>query len=197
MPNPHINAILDHLWPPGFRRWVKVCAILDGARDERIFRAVDSSTLDKSCLYAGRLPMVVQEVAPYLVVLEREDKLTQFLLEEGWGQSWGIYLRTELPVPTLRRHFRGLLKVKDQQGRHLIFRWYDPRVLRVFLPTCFPDELRAVFGPVENFYMEAQDASKLLEFRADNGFLRQSVHDLQLVNHNLGKMFTAEQSLHE
>jgi hypothetical protein len=45
--------------------------------------------------------------------------------------------------------------------------------------------------------MEAQDASKLLEFRADNGFLRQSVHDLQLVNHNLGKMFTAEQSLHE
>jgi hypothetical protein len=192
MPNPHFHAILDRLWPPGFRRWVKVCAVLDAARDERIFPAVEASMLDKSCLYAGRLPMAVQEVAPYLVVLEREDKLTEFLLEEGWGQSWGIYLRTEIPLPTLRRHFRGLLKVKDQQGRHLIFRWYDPRVLRVFLPTCLPDELRTVFGPVENFYMEGQDPSTLLEYRSESGMLRESITDLRSINHNPDKVFNTE-----
>src|SRR5271163_1233382 len=113
MPTTPVNTILDLLWPSGFRRWVKVCAVLDGARDERIFRAVEATTLDKCCLYAGRLPQVIQEVAPYLVVLERDDKFTRFLLEEGWGQSWGIFLHTESPVPTVRRHFRTLLKVKD------------------------------------------------------------------------------------
>jgi hypothetical protein len=174
MPNPHINAILDRLWPPGFHRWTKVCAILDGARDERIFRAVDSCNLDKCCLYAGRLPLVVQEVAPYLVVLERDHDLTHMLLEEGWGQSWGIFLRSEAPVPALRRHFRNLLKVKDQQGRHLIFRWYDPRVLRVYLPTCYPDELEIVFGPVEKFYLEGDDYSTIVDYGLHGTELRES-----------------------
>jgi hypothetical protein len=174
MPNPHFQAVLDQLWPTGYRRWVKVCAVLDGARDARIFRAVDASPADKSCLYAGRLPFVIQEVAPYLVVLEREDKLTHFLLDEGWGQSWGIYLRTEAPLQTVRRHFRTLLKVKDYTGRNLFFRWYDPRVLRVFLPTCLPDELRAMFGPVENFYMEGEDPSTFLEYRFEGGQLQEA-----------------------
>jgi hypothetical protein len=178
MSNPHVNKILDHLWPQGFRRWVKVCAVLDCARDPRIFRAVDASNLDKVCLYAGRLPFVIQEVAPYLVILEREDKLTRLLLEEGWGQSWGIFLKTESPLPTVRRHFRTLLTVKDEAGRKLLFRWYDPRVLRVFLPTCFPDELRAVFGPVDNFYMESQFPDTLLDFRLEAGQLKESPRNL-------------------
>jgi hypothetical protein len=178
MPNPHVNALLDQLWPSGFRRWVKVCAVLDGARDPRIFRAVDATALDKSCLYAGRLPLVIQEVAPYLVVLEREDQFTRFLLEEGWGNSWGIFLRTESPLPTVRRHFRTFLKVKDESGRNLVFRWYDPRVMRVYLPTCLPDELRAVFGPVDNFYMEGKVPSTLLDFRFQAGKLRESPRNL-------------------
>jgi Domain of unknown function (DUF4123) len=178
MPDTRVNAILDRLWPPGSPRWMKVCAILDGARDPRIFRAVDATTLDKSCLYAGRLPFVVQEVAPYLIVLERDDKFTRYLLQEGWGQSWGIYLRSETPLPTLRRHFRTLLKVKAEDGRRLIFRWYDPRVLRAYLPTCLPDELRAVFGPVDNFYMESRSSSALLEYHLESGHLKQSTFDI-------------------
>jgi hypothetical protein len=30
----------------------------------------------------------------------------------------------------------------------LLFRYYDPRVLRVYLPSCRPSELETVFGPV-------------------------------------------------
>jgi hypothetical protein len=178
MPNPHLNAILDHLWPQNFRRWIKVCAVLDGARDPRIFRALEATSLDKVCLYAGRLPLIIQEVAPHLVVLERDDKFTHFLLEEGWGQSWGIFLRTESPLPTVRRHFRGFLKVKDYAGRNLIFRWYDPRVLRVYLPTCTPDELRTVFGPVDNFYMEGKIPASLLDYRLEAGQLKESPRNL-------------------
>jgi hypothetical protein len=178
MSNPNSQAILDHLWPASHQRWMKVCAVLDGARDPRVFRAVDISSRDKFCLYAGRLPFAIQEVAPQLVLLERDDKLTHLLLEEGWGKSWGIFLRTESPLSVLRRHLRTFLRVKDERGRKLLFRWYDPRVMRVYLPTCLPEELRLVYGPVDHYYMEGADPTQLLDFRFENGRLRQTPIDL-------------------
>jgi hypothetical protein len=178
MSNPPVNAILDQLWPTGFRRWVKVCVVLDGARDQRIFRAVDSTNLEKCCLYAGRLSPIIQEVAPYLVILERDDKFTRQIIEEGWGNSWGIFLRTEAPFPTLRRHLRTFLMVMDHNGRNLVFRWYDPRVMRVYLPTCLPDELRTVFGPVDAFHMEGKDPAQMLNFRFEGSSLKESPRNL-------------------
>ena len=168
MPNPYRNRILQTLWPARMSRWSKLCAVLDCARDERIFAAVERCQLDKSCLYAGRLPWVLQRAAPHLVVLDPDDRFTQYLIDEGWGDSWGIYLRTELPMLDVRRHLRMLLRVKDEMSRNLIFRWYDPRVLRIYLPSCRPAELRSMFGPIEQFYCESSDSSALLSYRFDD-----------------------------
>ena len=158
------QRILDTLWPPSAPLWHKVCAVLDGARDPRIFGAVETCRLDKCCLYAGQIPWALQRVAPYLVVLELEDRFTRFLIEEGWGNSWGIFLRTEAGMLQVRRHLRTLLRVKDEAGRKFLFRWYDPRVLRVYLPTCLPGELESFFGPVESFALEGEDAGTLLDY---------------------------------
>jgi hypothetical protein len=46
----------------------------------------------------------------------------------------------------------------------MVFRYYDPRVLRVYLPTCVTVELRTVFGPIECFWMEGESPEKMLEF---------------------------------
>lgn len=54
----------------------------------------------------------------------------------------------------LRRHFRRFLRVTDEQGQPLMFRYYDPRVLRVYLPTCTAEELALVFGPVSAYLIE-------------------------------------------
>lgn len=171
MPNPYQDQIREALWPARMSRWSKLCAVLDCARDERIFGAVERSVLNKSCLYAGRIPWVLQRAAPHVVVLEPDDPLTRFLLDEGWGDSWGIYFRTDIPMMDVRRHLRTILRVKDEAGRKLIFRWYDPRVLRVYLPTCQAGELRTVFGPIDAFYCEGAAPSVLLDFRVDDGQL--------------------------
>jgi hypothetical protein len=55
--------------------------------------------------------------------------------------------------------------------RKLLFRFYDPRVLRAYLPTCLAEELNIVFGPVRNFWMESRDPGELLEFRFSQGRL--------------------------
>ena len=178
MTNTSHERIRQALWPSGTSPWSKVCVVLDCARDEQIFAAVERCQLDKSCLYAGRIPWALQRVAPHLVVLDREDRFTQLLLSEGWGNCWGIYLRTEAPMMDVRRHLRTLLRVKDEMGRKMIFRWYDPRVLRTYLPTCRPDELRAVFGPVERFYCEGEDSAQLLSYRFEGGQLLAEPHQL-------------------
>jgi hypothetical protein len=68
-------------------------------------------------------------------------------------------------MKNLRRHLRSFLRVTDEAGRRLIFRYYDPRVLRVYLPTCWPSELRDVFGPIDCFLMEGEDPMVLLNYR--------------------------------
>ncbi len=43
----------------------------------------------------------------------------------------------------------------------MLFRYSDPRILRVYLPTCLPDELEQMFGPVTAYVMESEDADTL------------------------------------
>lgn len=165
MAGPPQNLVVEALWPPGQSASLGVFAILDGARDERIWIAVDGTRLPKDCLYSGDLPWQMQMTAPYLVQLDREDRFTRYILANGWGNSWGSFLRTETGIKQLRRHLRQFLRVRDEAGRRLIFRYYDPRVLRVYLPTCTPSELETFFGPIHSFAMEGENPEQILDFR--------------------------------
>ena len=56
------------------------------------------------------------------------------------------------------------LRVTDESGRKLLFRYYDPRVLPIYLPTCTNDELTTIFGPVDRFVTETEDGAGAVEF---------------------------------
>lgn len=160
-----LARIEEQFWPKGERR--DVWMIVDAARDRRIFRMLLESHFDYSCLYSGTLPPALEIVAPYLIQLEFEDRYTRRLIEHAWGNSWGVFLRCNTRMDKLRRHLRGFLVVRDPKGEALVFRYYDPRVFRIYLPTCTRDELRTVFGPIERFWMESEDPDMLLEFGFD------------------------------
>ena len=74
----------------------------------------------------------------------------------------------------MRKHFRSLVTVHDENGKPLIFRFYDPRVLRTFLPTCNADELKTFFGKIETFFAETADGQVLSAFKMENNELKQS-----------------------
>jgi hypothetical protein len=65
-----------------------------------------------------------------------------------------------------------LLTVKDEDDRLLYFRFYDPRVLRVFIPTCTPEESADLFGPISRFVVEGEDLDHPLQFRGTPLFQR-------------------------
>lgn len=157
------------LWPQGELTPGSLWAILDGARDRQIVPALQMSRLDHQCLYAGDLAPELRRVAPHMVELSPRLRFTRSLLEDGWGRSWGIFVRLN-DATRLRHHLRKLLTVRTEDGRRLLFRFYDPRVLRAFLPTCTRDELAQMFGPVTTYFAESADASACMhafEFGGD------------------------------
>lgn len=166
---PDVSAIENLLWQRGGSR--SVWMILDGACDRRIYSDLLNSHLVYSCLYSGTLPYELEVAAPYLVQLEHDDKSTRRLIERAWGESWGVFLRCDARMERLRRHLRTMLVVKTWRGERLVFRYYDPRVLRVYLPTCTQEELKTVFGPIEQFFTEGESASTLNSFEFTRGKL--------------------------
>lgn len=147
--------------------------IIDCARDPQAWSTLYASTLLRECLYAGALPPKLERVAPYLVQLEFGDPQTIRLVNRCWGQSWGIFLRCGTTIKTLRKHLRKFLRVTGPMGKPLVFRYYDPRVMRVFLPTCSTNQLEQIFGPIECISCENRDPDRLLEFQLDQN--RQNV----------------------
>lgn len=169
---PDIAAIEEQFWPYGSNR--DVYMILDGAQDRRIYSDLLNSHFQYSCLYSGDIPFDLEVAAPHLVQLEYEDKATRALIERAWGKSWGIFLKSDTRMERLRRHLRTFLRVRSWNGKIMVFRYYDPRILRVYLPTCTTDELQTVFGPIKQFWTESEMTDSLLRFEFLRGKLAQS-----------------------
>jgi hypothetical protein len=141
-----------------------VYALLDAARDDRVLRMLRSSAVQYRSLYDGASERELADVAPYLACVPPDSELLRQLVSEAWGEGWGVYVSCAEPFGRLRSHFRRFLLVETEDRRQLYFRFYDPRVLRSFLPTCTPEEVQFIFGPVSSFWMEDSDPSVLLRF---------------------------------
>ena len=133
---------------------LSVFAVLDGASAPDLVKGLFEHEPEYCCLYRGELSPDMALVAPYLVRLEAGEKFTEWVLTEGWGAHWGIFLHTATTLRALRDHFREFHTVELPDQRTVLFRYYDPRVLRSFLPPCNPAELRSFFGPIQSFIAE-------------------------------------------
>ncbi len=131
-------------------------ALLDAARmGAAMTQAKERFPNQYLSLYKGQSETVLAEFAPYLFWFDTTiDSPEDWFMTAGWGQSWGIFVQTNASVETVYQHFRRFLIVRDEQGREMYFRFYDPRVLRTFLPTCDAVQLADFFGPVQQFALE-------------------------------------------
>ncbi|CAN5233924.1 hypothetical protein BH20ACI1_BH20ACI1_00460 [soil metagenome] len=162
-----------------FSKVTRIYAVLDGASVPDLPMKLYEMNPPRYCLFTGELEPDMEEVAPYLVRLYPKTPFTEWVLKECWGQNWGIFIHSRQPLNGMRKHFRSLVNVYDEKGNPMMFRFYDPRVLRRFLPTCKPAELKVFFGDVESFFAESDD-SKLLGFSlAEENNLKQTAVDIQ------------------
>jgi len=152
-----LAKIKEHLFE-GHIEGSNVYAIIDGAAcPELRFKLYDFEP-KSACLWSGALEPDLQEVAPYMVMLDKELPFTDWLLEKGWGNHWNIFVTSHLDFKALRKQIRKLLLVKSPEGNNLLFRFYDPRVMEVVLPTFVEEQLLDLFEGLYKF-----------DFVVDNG----------------------------
>jgi len=146
--------------------------LLDAARMESaIYQARDMNSKHVS-LYKGKSMEALADFAPYLFDFSAEEAFQSWFWEAGWGNAWGVLVDLTAPKAEVYRHFRKFLLVHNEEGEQVYFRFYDPRVLRVFLSTCNREQLREFFGPVRYFLIEDIDAGTGTYYWISDGELK-------------------------
>lgn len=166
------DAVNRYLWRGDGQGQGSFYAILDAARDPIIYSRLAVSGNRKVCLFIGDQAREMATVAPYLVELDKTDSFTRWVLENGWGNSWGIFVKSDATFIKLRNSLRTFLRAADEDGKTFFFRYYDPRVLRLFLPTCDAIQLETLFREVSQYYSEGENGTTMIQY---------SVHDNKLV----------------
>ena len=164
-----IETIIQQLWHNHEQLGEPIVyALLDGARNKKIHPLLDESGHAFSCLIEGKLDYGMTLASPYMMRLQKDADFTRTLIQHAWGNSWGLFAITYKPATLIkvRNHCKDILHVQDEEtGRKLFFRYYDPRVLRIFLPTYTEsDDLLELFGPIMSYTMENETATGLIQF---------------------------------
>lgn len=140
----------------------RLFAVVDAARDtELAFTARDRFGLKLRTLFVGDLAQHLDHVAPHLIGLKRNSGFLD-LWAEHLDRSPGILLLTEATADELWAHLRKIFIISDENGEEFSFRYYDPRVLRPYLPTCTKSEAREFFGPIRRIMVGAEQSGRML-----------------------------------
>ena len=158
----------------------KLFGIVDGARCvELAYEAQIQFGAKMYSLFAPEVQAPLWNVAPYLVTI---DSASGYLHNwaRRWGENAGVLVLTDADDEPLYQHLREIFVVRDDQKQEFFFRYYDPRVLRTFVPTCTPAQLREFFGPLQTILAESEDGAAVVSYTCSPAGLlerRVAVHD--------------------
>jgi hypothetical protein len=183
--DPELDRILPaadagHRWP-GFSRSESVLlntlyrasetlfVVLDAGRDSRIPALIEASGEQFAMVDpTGRTPL-------YIVAVPPQSPLLDPLIKDGWGRGWGFYATARVDLEMVCGHLRSYLMLRNQDGRSLTFRFWDPRVLRAVVPAMMPREALDFFGPLSRLITESERAELAVEFVISSRGARQQV----------------------
>lgn len=147
----------------------KLYGIVDSARNDEVFRYLIIGNVKYKSLFEGTMDVQSFGVSGFLVECEKESPLFQWMTTEGWGNSSCVFFTSKLSFEELFSHFQQFNRVYLEEDKVVLFRYYDPRVLRTYLPSCNREEVEAFFGGVEHFYLESEDPETLNVIRKSTG----------------------------
>lgn len=152
----------------------KLYILLDGARHYEEQQSIGARSVHQMAsmsgapyepLFFGRSQSDLTNFGPWLVQITPETSLLEQYLMSGWGNAWGYFFVSTRDLGSLADHLRRLLMIQYDDRRLVMFRFYDPRVMRTFLPSCDATQAQFVMQGIEEILMETPTAVDLLRFR--------------------------------
>jgi hypothetical protein len=146
-----------------------------------LWRLDDAALLDQIAAWvsSGSIRIATTQCAPLVLTLpEREEVEAEVAWDARPEPEPDVEARPAKEPPTFPPDIDALAiaRANKEAARRgaPFFRYYDPRVMRIYLPTCNAGELRTLFGPVGLYVMEGEDPTTLLRYHRAEDALEQS-----------------------
>ena len=112
-------------------------------------------------------------MSPHVVELRPDDPLTLAWRRDGWGHAWGLWIESRGDLHRVWRRLRHFTQAKLPDGEGpVLFRFWDPRVFRVYLPLVEPGEIEPWFTDIDAYVAEAEDGRGAVRYALSGGTLR-------------------------
>ncbi len=126
--------------------------VIDAAASPDLYRLALENPGQSVSLFDGTPLEKNSAHGPHVISFGDDATLLASFVYGGWDANASIYLTSGEEFLNLAGFLKSLLLAKTEDGHRLLFRYYDPRVLRAFLPTCTPGEVAEFFGPVAAWF---------------------------------------------
>jgi len=178
MDNSPSTAVTERLVHVLRSRRENVYALLDAARSPQILSLLRQTEAKYASLYSGNAAEELADYAPYLAEVKNNEPLLLRLVTDGWNDAWGYYLVSNASFDALRTHLRKFLMVNLEDGPQVYFRFYDPRVARVFLSSCTREEAGHFLQNTLGVLCPGDEPNSMMAFRMVNGQIQSTVLSL-------------------
>lgn len=154
--------------------------LIDAAQDSRIFPELEKSLHTRACLFAEEhVSSELKAVSPFIVKIKKIDAFVMWCLLEGLHRHWMIFCTSpEIHVSELKLHFKRFSLVGAPDGKQFLFRYYDPRVLPVFLASSDQSDRSEFFRRCKKIWVPQVSSAGAIQF------LELDVEGRQQVLHN-------------
>lgn len=165
-----LKTVADFLWDKAEKKVCNLYAIVDSARNDEVFKFLLTDDINYRSLFDGKMDIKLFGVSGFLVECKKVSTLLKWLTTEAWGTSCSIFLISKSSFIEVLKHFQKFIRVYLEGDDVVYFRYYDPRILRIYLPTCNNKEIRSFFGEIESFFVESENPEVLTEFEKHSTF---------------------------
>ena len=167
-------------------------AVVDAAKDYRLAIASRDLLGEPLRPLFIKAPRHMERVGPYMARIQCGNRYPDYMKiwADRIGDNAGILLLSSSWPQAVRSHLRSIFKVYDEQGTMFYFRFYDPRVIRTYLPTCTAKECRQFFGPVRSYLVEGEAPGTMLRYRAGQSAVQMDEETIPVTQPELAEVLS-------
>lgn len=167
-------------------------AVLDGARFPGLREVLEHSQLEHMCLYTPDEDEDLEDLAPWLVRLETQNRFVLDLFSDPetsrrlvakWGQFPGVLFMSKGNLATLRSHLRLFTKVPAKDGAWFFFRFWDEVAREALL-----DPSIRGYEDVSRFFLDKRTKSTIAVVSEDLTRLTALSDDGVAAHQNIGSI---------
>lgn len=130
-------------------------AIIDGAKITYLPELLAANALPHASLLPRAEIDINGAAGPWLVDLNKTSDLLRALFTADapmtgyWEKNAALFIRTTASFAATRDHFAQLVKMPDEAGKQIYFRFWDPKIARDYLPQTenWPARARSLLAP--------------------------------------------------